>query len=143
VPDRRGHGDRRRQRRYEIGHRYGDRLLSVRPLRRRRDRLAAARSTLARRGGPAVFIGRFVAFLRAVMPFLAGTSRMPYRRFLAYNAAGGLVWGAGSVVLGYLAGNPYAAIEKTAGRATAVVLVGLVVAGLVAWRVRSWWRDRS
>ncbi|WFR74608.1 hypothetical protein P9209_16815 [Prescottella defluvii] len=39
------------------------------------------------------------------MPALAGMSRMPYRRFLAYNAAGGLVWGIGFVLLGYLAGS--------------------------------------
>ena len=127
---------------YEIGNRYGTRLLSVRPLHRRRDRLDAARTTLARRGGPAVFLGRFVAFMRAVMPFLAGTSRMHYRRFLAYNAAGGLVWGVGTVLLGYLAGNSYAVIEKTAGRATAIVVAGLVAASLLAWRIRVWWRDR-
>ena len=78
---------------YEIGARYGTRLLSLRVLRRRKDRIDAARATLARRGGPAVFGGRFVAFLRAVMPFLAGTSHMRYPRFLAYNAAGGLAWG--------------------------------------------------
>jgi membrane-associated protein len=64
---------------YEAGSRYGTRLLSLRPLERRRERLDAAEQTLARRGGLAVFLGRFVAFLRAMMPFLAGTSQMPYR----------------------------------------------------------------
>ncbi len=39
------------------------------------------------------------------MPALAGTSRMRYRRFLAFNAAGGLVWGVGFVLLGYVTGN--------------------------------------
>ena len=42
-----------------------------------RDRLDAAQDLLARRGGAEVFLGRFVAFFRAVMPFLAGTARMP------------------------------------------------------------------
>jgi membrane-associated protein len=121
---------------YEIGARYGVRLLSLRVLRRRARAVDAARARLARRGGIAVFLGRFVAFLRAVTPFLAGTARMPYRRFLAYNAAGGLVWGVGSVLLGYLAGNSYAAIEKTFGRATALVAVAVVVIGLVAWSIR-------
>jgi membrane protein DedA with SNARE-associated domain len=121
---------------YEIGARYGVRLLSLRVLRRRRPAVDAARATLARRGGIAVFLGRFVAFLRAVMPFLAGTAHMPYRRFLAYNAAGGLVWGVGSVLLGYLAGNSYAAIEKTFGRATALVVAAVVVIGLVVWSIR-------
>jgi membrane-associated protein len=121
---------------YEIGARYGARLLSLRILRRRKDRIDAARVTLARRGGPAVVGGRFVAFLRAVMPFLAGASHMRYRRFLAYNAAGGLVWGTGSVLLGYLAGNSYTTLEHTFGRATAIIAAALVVAGLVVWSFR-------
>jgi membrane-associated protein len=125
---------------YEIGARFGPRLLSTRVLRDRRERIDAARQILARRGGPAVFLGRFVAFLRAVMPFLAGTSHMPYRRFLAYNAAGALVWGVGSVLLGYLAGNSYAAIERTFGRAAALVVAAVVVIALVVWSVR---RHRS
>lgn len=121
---------------YEIGARYGVRLLNLRVLRSRRSRIDAARETLARRGGIAVFLGRFVAFLRAVMPFLAGTSHMRYRRFLAYNAAGGLVWGVGVVLLGYLAGNSYAAIEKTFGRVAAIVVAAIVVVALIVWRIR-------
>jgi membrane protein DedA with SNARE-associated domain len=127
---------------YEIGARYGTRLLSLRVLRRRGERIDAARATLARRGGPAVFGGRFVAFLRAVMPFLAGTSHMRYRRFLAYNAAGGLAWGLGSVLLGYLAGNSYTAIEKTFGRAVGLVAAALVVIGVIVWSVRRHRRER-
>jgi membrane protein DedA with SNARE-associated domain len=121
---------------YEIGARYGTRLLSLRVLRRRQDRIDAARETLARRGGPAVFVGRYVAFLRAVMPFLSGVSHMPYWRFLAFNAAGGLIWGIGSVLLGYLAGNSYTAIERTFGRAVALVVAALVVIILVVWIIR-------
>ncbi|MDT5025315.1 MAG: rane-associated protein [Micromonosporaceae bacterium] len=121
---------------YEIGARYGTRLLSLRILRRRQDRIDAARETLARRGGPAVFVGRYVAFLRAVIPFLCGISHMPYWRFLAFNAAGGLTWGIGSVLVGYLAGNSYAAIERTFGRAVALVVAALVVIGLVVWIIR-------
>jgi len=128
---------------YELGARYGTRLLSLKVLRRREERISAARATLARRGGPAVFGGRFVALLRAVMPFLAGTSNMRYRRFLAYNAAGGLAWGLGAVLLGYLAGSSYTAIERIFGRAAAVVAAALVVTGLVAWRIRRHRRQRA
>ncbi len=121
---------------YEIGARYGTRLVAIRALERRRDRIDGARATLARRGGPAVFGGRFVAFLRTVLPFLAGTSHMPYSRFVAYNAAGGLIWGVGAVLLGYLAGHSYAAIERTFGRVTAVLASALVLVGLLIWRIR-------
>lgn len=121
---------------YEVGARYGIRLLALPVLRRRGDRVDAARRTLSRRGGPAVLAGRFVAFLRAMTPFLAGVAHMRYRRFLAYNALGGLGWGVGMVVLGYLAGDSYRAIERTYGQVAAVVIAVLAVAAVVAWRVR-------
>ena len=127
---------------YEIGARWGSRLLGLKILRKREKQVEAARSFLARRGGPAVFLGRFVAFLRAVVPFIAGTSHMHYRKFLAYNAAGGLVWGVGSVLLGYLAGNSYAAIEKTFGTWAAIAFGAVVVVALIAWAVYRRVRER-
>ncbi|MCO1593683.1 DedA family protein [Micromonospora sp. RHAY321] len=121
---------------YEVGRHLGPRLLRTRPLRRREQRIDAARDLLARRGGAAVFLGRFVAFLRAVMPALAGTAHMPYRTFLAFNAAGALVWGTGTVVLGYLAGNSYSTVEKTFGRAAALIVLAVAVTAVIAWRIR-------
>jgi membrane-associated protein len=121
---------------YEIGARFGVRLLNVRLLQRRQDRIDQARATLARRGGLAVLFGRFVAFFRAVMPFLAGASHMRYGRFLAYNAAGGLLWGVGAVLVGYLAGNSYKAVEHTFGRVTALVVGALGVIGVAVWTIR-------
>jgi len=76
---------------YEIGKHVGERVLRWKPLQKRKAGLDSARDLLARRGGAAVFLGRYVAFFRAVMPALAGTSRMPYLRFLRWNALGGLV----------------------------------------------------
>jgi len=121
---------------YEIGRHLGTRLLDARFLVKRRRRLDKAQDFLRRRGGAAVFLGRFVAFFRAVMPALAGTSRMPYPRFLAFNAAGGIVWGSGFVLLGYLAGNSYQQVEKTVGRTAALVVLAVVVLGLLIWRIR-------
>ena len=47
------------------------------------------------RGAVAVFLGRFTALLRALMPALAGSAKMPYGRCLAFNALGGIAWGVG------------------------------------------------
>jgi len=121
---------------YQIGRHVGTRILRARVLARRQRRLADAQALLARRGGSAVFLGRFVAFFRAVMPALAGTARMPYRRFLAFNAAGGAVWGTGFVLLGYLAGNSYATVEKAVGRGAALAVLALVLLALLTWRLR-------
>jgi len=112
---------------YEIGNRYGVRLLNTKPLAKRRERIDRARDTLARRGGPAVFLARWVAFLRATMPFLAGSSHMRYPTFLAYNAAGGAAWGTAVVLLGYFAGVSYQAVAKQFGEITAVVVAGIAI----------------
>jgi membrane-associated protein len=118
---------------YEVGKHAGPRLLQTRPLRGHRQRLDGGREFLRRRGGAAVFLARFTAFLRAVMPALAGLSHMPYGRFLAWNAAGGMVWGVGVVLLGYFAGASYTRVEHLLGRGSAVLLGVLIVAGLVLW----------
>jgi membrane-associated protein len=121
---------------YQIGHHYGTRLLDHRRLDRHRQRITAARTLLARRGGPAVFLGRFIAFLRATMPFLAGAAHMHYRTFLAFNATGGIVWGSVVVVLGYLAGTSYRKIESTYGIAAALTIAAITVIALTIWRIR-------
>lgn len=121
---------------YEIGKHVGPRLLDIRLMKRRRRGLAKAQAFLRRRGGSAVFLGRFVAFFRAVMPALAGASRMHYPRFLAFNAAGGVVWGTGFVLLGFFAGNSYDAVARVAGHDITAVLVVLGVLGLIVWHLR-------
>jgi len=127
---------------YEIGKRFGPRLLESKPLRKQRAKLDRAQDFLRRRGGVAVFLGRFVAFFRAVMPALAGTSHMPYPRFIAWNAAGGLVWGVAFVTLGYFAGNSYAAVAKTVGRDIAAGAAIVLVLALIGWQVGKFVRAR-
>ena len=116
---------------YEVGRYFGSRLLAGRLFANRQRGLDRGRRALRDNGGRAVFFARFTAFLRAVMPGLAGAARMPYLRFLAFNAAGGLVWALGFTLLGYFAGASYHTVEKVAGRASvailAVVAIGVIV----------------
>jgi membrane-associated protein len=128
---------------YEIGRRSGPRLLELKIAKRHGARLDKAQDLLRRRGGPAVFLGRFVAFFRAVLPGLAGMAGMHYPKFLAYNAAGGIVWGAGFVLLGFLAGNSYEAVAKMAGRDITAAAAILALAALVIWRVRGGRQERQ
>ncbi len=53
-------------------------------------------------GGFAVTISRFIGVVRTITPVAAGVGRMPYGRFVVYNALGGLVWGAGLTFAGWL-----------------------------------------
>jgi membrane protein DedA with SNARE-associated domain len=115
---------------YIVGHTWGDRVLKLKLLEERRGGIDRALGLLRTRGAVAVFIGRFTAFLRAVVPGLAGLSRMRYRTFLAANAAGGIVWGLLFTLLGYLLGSAYHKAEKYAGWASSVLLIVLLVVAI-------------
>lgn len=128
---------------YEVGRHFGERLLNTRPLRRHKVKLDKARALIRRRGPEAVFLGRFVSFFRALMPPLAAMSRIPYRKFLLYNALGGLVWGVGFTLLGYFAGAAYSRVEHVVGRILAGVVAVIIIIGLIMWRVRRGRVDRA
>ena len=118
---------------YAVGTKWGRPLLRVGPLKKREKGIARALDELSRRGALAVFVARFSAFLRAVVPGLAGMSDIRYRTFLLANAAGGLVWGMLYTLLGYFVGQK---VEQATGVASYVVL-GLVVAAIVVVVIRA------
>jgi membrane protein DedA with SNARE-associated domain len=127
---------------YVVGQRWGQRLLDVRLLRRRRRLIDRIADQLNRRGGIAVFVARFTAFLRAVVPGLAGMSDMPYRVFLPANAVGGVVWGTAYCLLGYFVGNAYARLESISSLASDILL-GLIVVVIVVLFVRGRRKERA
>lgn len=128
---------------YEVGRGLGPRLLSHHRLEGRREQIDGAQDFLRRCGGSAVFLGRWVAFFRAVMPALAGASRMRYLTFLAWNAAGGILWGTAVVVAGYFAGASYQRLESWLGTGTAAAAALIVVGGLAVWQFRRHRRARD
>jgi len=128
---------------YELGRRFG-RAWLVRRVKRpsfRRERLEAVDAFFERHGGKAVLIGRFIGFLRALAPFVAGASRMPYLQFLAYNVVGGILWTVACVLLGYSLGAAWPVAEKWVGR-VGLVLGIIVIAVAVSWLRRSRRRHR-
>lgn len=128
---------------YEVGRLLGPRVVESRLFARHKQRLAAARGMLRDKGGPAVFLGRFTAFFRAVMPGLAGLSGMSYRGFLLWNALGGLTWGICYSLVGYFAGASYDRVASRIGTGAAITIAVLAIGVLVAWRVRRRRRERS
>jgi membrane-associated protein len=125
---------------YEIGGRMGDRLFTSRALGRVQGGGGGARSTLRQRGGLAVLAGRFVAVVRALMPAAAGAAGVGRRTFAVYNIIGGVVWGVGYSLLGYLAGSAYAAVAGKVGTGLAVAIAALIVAAAAGW---AWRRHRA
>jgi len=115
---------------YLIGHWGGYRLLIRygRYIRLSEKRIKIARYLFLRYGGEVVFFGRFTAILRTYAAFLAGTTRMPWRRFLFFNAAGGIAWatiyGGGAYLLGRQ-------IERLSGPFEIVFVAAAVIAIVV------------
>ena len=109
---------------YAVGRRWGYRLLVrySRVLRMNPRRITLGQLLFARHGGKVVFFGRFIALLRALAAVLAGINRMPWRRFLFFNASGALVWVASYGLAGYVLGEQ---IERVRGP---VAILGAVVA---------------
>lgn len=115
---------------YEIGQRGGPALKRSRLGRVvGPERWAKGEAFLGRRGGPAVFLGRWVGLLRALVPSLAGMGRMPYPRFLLWNALGGVLWASTVVLVGYAAGAQYKRVEQLFGRASLLVGLATLVLG--------------
>ena len=125
---------------YEVGKRMGDRLFAMRRLRRLSAPMHRARATLRERGGLAVLGGRFVAVVRALMPAAAGAAEMPYRVFALHNLVGGVIWGVGYSLLGYLAGSAYGVVEQRVGAGLAIVIAAVVIAVAAGW---AWRKHRT
>ena len=122
---------------FEVGRTLGPRLVRAPVLRNHPERLEQAQAYLRRRGGRAVVMGRFTAFLRAVMPGLAGASRMEYRRFLVFNVMGGVIWGSACVLLGYFAAHSISTVTHALGVTSGVIVVFIVLGLLWAWHRRT------
>jgi membrane protein DedA with SNARE-associated domain len=122
---------------YAVGRRWGRRLLEG-PLSRfiKPSHIERSEDAIRRRGGWAVLIGRFTAALRVLVPGFAGMAGLPYRRFLLFNAIGGILWGTAFVLLGYLAGASWRTAAHDAGTAGLIGVSAVVVAVVVVIVVR-------
>ena len=96
-----------------------------------REKLKLAQYLFQKHGGKIIFFGRFVAVLRAFAALLAGANRYPWDRFLAFNAAGGIVWATLYGVGAYLFGR---SIHKIAGPVGITLAIAAIVAIVLAWR---------
>jgi membrane protein DedA with SNARE-associated domain len=112
---------------FMIGREGGHRLLRRygRYVRLDERKLRVSEHLFYRHGGKVVFFGRFVALLRIWAAFLAGANRMPWGRFLLFNAAGGILWALIYGLGGYGLGNTMAGLG---GMAT---LFGMALTGVI------------
>lgn len=97
-------------------------------------KLKIGRYIFDRHGAKVVFFGRFVSVLRTYAAFLAGTTKMAWRRFLPWNAAGGIVWAAIYSFVPYEVGGAINRVSSKVGIALGVAAVVVIVAGTLALR---------
>lgn len=120
---------------FEIGSRFGKHLTTpkwqkiIKP-----KRLQQAQKFFSNHGSSAIFLGRFMPFIRTLIPFTAGISKMPYRKFVLFNIFGGIAWVSIAILAGYFFGN--IAIVKAHFELimVAIILVSLVPAAVMTVR---------
>ncbi|MFI9469959.1 DedA family protein [Streptomyces sp. NPDC052492] len=107
-----------------------------------RHRDGRGKAFLADHSGAALLTGKFIGVARTFLPYAAGSSGMPYRRFFLYSAAASLVWGTGTVLVGYFTGSAAIELLHRAGLIGAAVLAAVIAPILVASRMRARRRRR-
>lgn len=117
------------------------------------ERFERVEDYFSRHGGKTIFIGRWISLVRALAPFIAGSSGMRYRGFVPYSILGTGLWASAHILIGYFFSRSIESAAKYAGRgafllaSTIVVAVGIVFAvrhlrvernrqAIVAWMER-------
>jgi membrane-associated protein len=122
---------------YWLGRTYGMRLIRRLPfVNRLEPRLEGAEEYFRRHGGKTVAVGRYATAAGALVPFVAGTAGMPYRRFLMHDAPAVLLWAIGITLVGYVFGRNLDLVEKILSRFGwgILALLALFVVGRFAWK---------
>ena len=86
-----------------LGHRIAERFFSG----ERRKRLDQAERSLAQRGGYLILVARFIPGGRTAVTLAAGTLEFPWRRFIAWDVAAGIIWASYASLLGYFGGRTF------------------------------------
>jgi len=110
---------------YSFGKKAGPRIFQKKDgIIFRHEYLEQAEKFYEKHGGKTIILARFVPMVRTFAPVVAGAGKMPRERFMAFNVVGGILWGAGMPLLGYLVGDSIPHLDKY----IEVVIIGVVVA---------------
>ena len=117
-----------------LGRRWGARMLDWKPLQRvLGPSIGKARGFMARRGEWAIVLGRVATPTRIIVPFLAGASPLPYRRYLLFDIPTTVVWAVVWGVLGFGLGGSWRTLQEVAGAAAFLVLALFIAALVIRW----------
>jgi membrane protein DedA with SNARE-associated domain/membrane-associated phospholipid phosphatase len=115
---------------YFIGRHFGEKFLTKygKYFFLKKEHLDEAKEFFDKHGGKTVFLGRFMAWLRAFSPVIAGISKMHYPKFLFFNVAGGIAWATIFSLVGYFVGNSWDTIKTYLGRMGIFAFIGVITA---------------
>ncbi|MEW6056259.1 MAG: VTT domain-containing protein [Bdellovibrionota bacterium] len=126
---------------FYLGRKTGDRIWE-KPDGRfyKRKHLEAAHEFYLKYGGPSVVAARYVPIIRTFVPFVAGVARMPYRNFVFWNIAGGLLWITSLLWVGYYLGQTPLAnrLDKII-----VIVIFISILPMVFGVLKRWWAMRT
>ncbi|SFR52671.1 membrane-associated protein [Microbacterium azadirachtae] len=119
---------------YVLGTRYGRRLFRDDARVLRTSRLAETERFFERFGALSLVLGRFVPIVRTYVPLVAGTVRLPYRRFLLWNAIGAVAWVCGMTGIGLLVGGLPGVVDNIDLLMIAIIVVSVAPVAITGMR---------
>ena len=119
-----------------LGRRFSVWVPQVWPLNRRPDLLAASQSLCERRGGLSLFLGRFIGPLRALVPLVAGSMRLPPTTFVLWAVPACLLWAPLYLLPGMLFGASLELAADFAGRLAVLLLILVLGLWFAVWLTR-------
>ena len=119
---------------YWVGYRWGPRLREHWPFTRHPRLLHRGEQLFRRHGAKAILIARFVGAVRPFVPAIAGTLRMPLKRYLPVSVLAAFAWAGAFLAPGWIFGASYDAVAAVADRLALVMVAMLAVVALV-WAV--------
>lgn len=112
---------------YEIGRHFGKKIVnSKKKTLIKKENLEKAEALVKKYGGAAVFLARFMPIIRTIVPFVVGMGELEYKKFIKYNAMGGIIWVTLFLTIGYLFGNIPAVKSHFSLIIIAIVLLSLL-----------------
>lgn len=123
---------------YYVGKRLGREFMEKhgRRLKITPERLDKVEDFFRRRGGLTIVVGRFIGLVRPIAPFLAGSTHMPFRRFLAYDIVAAGIWSTTFVLLGFVFWHSFDQVSEYARKGALFLGAAIVLAVGLIWLVR-------
>lgn len=106
----------------------------------KRKNLLVAKAFYDRHGGFTLVLARFMPFIRTFAPIVAGAVEMEYRRFMLFNLLGGLLWGIGVTLAGFLLGNLFA--PEVLDKYFLIIVVVVIIISVLPTALHVWKDNR-